>query len=1051
MSLIEIPVGNLLGGVSQQPAANRVSGQVEACDNALLHVVNGCTKRKGSRHIAKLIDGFESILGHHFINRDTAERYLVLMGERRLRVFDADDGTEYPVKVNGTSTNAGRGLAGSGTPLLYLDPRVSGGVVDQDEDFVIGAGDWLSVAANSATSYVTGRGPFGFGRRQSTSSVTADTVALVGNGAVASISDIYQDYGEFASFNAFAVYAKKNAADINDVELSFENGADVYSVRFDIDDDGVFTAASKNTDGVVDSSGPFPTGSGYVTADVEDAGDGWYRIAIRLKDEFEDAVLPIVGSTRRIKIRFHTNAATPASKNLLLFGARCYSGVRDSQALPAYVFERPDLFRALTIADTTFLLNTEVVTAMEAADTADNPLACYVWVKIGAITDVDYTVKVYYTTATVPGDATFTYNVASTSTGIPTAGTGQTDSDIAEGLRALIDADANLVATRVGSVIRIDHTSLTAGNAIRGVEVSDSRGDSTMEAFSLDVDGFLFTKDFTNLPLLWTDGEVVLVRGREDTGDDYWVKFNGVETGFVAGYWEESLRPGVRDTRPGVLTTIDADTMPFVLTRLQDDATGTVTGTPLAIYFDVSAADWEDRLVGDDDSNPEPAFIGHPIQDLFLYRGRLGFLADDDVILSEAGEVFNFWRTTVLELLDSDTISVNAGAKDAVEFRNAATTANSLLLFSDRHQYQLLGDPTLTPSSAQLTPVRSFENLTSVPPADTGRGVIFARADRAFSGLMEASLLQDDTTFRIEDLFVSVPRYAAGNALEIDHSSLTGLTVMRPAEPTHLFLHQSFRDDQENRLQSAVHRWTFAPDTLIRGAGFLDAELRLLVERAEGWFLETVLTDAQLLEGGRPITYLDRRLDETQVTAVYAGGTDTTTITLPYEVDADATMVVVDAESGLIVPITDSPTSTTIEVHGDLSGSALFVGEAFELRVTLTEPVVQTPNPRGGVIPLTGRPLDVHRLYLYVSDTAFIAVEVAPDLRTATVEEFSAAGLGTGLLLEGELVTYTGDADFAILGQSTELAVTITNDSPFPSNVQSARWEVLTTQRTRLV
>jgi hypothetical protein len=483
------------------------------------------------------------------------------------------------------------------------------------------------------------------------------------------------------------------------------------------------------------------------------------------------------------------------------------------------------------------------------------------------------------------------------------------------------------------------------------------------------------------------------------------------------------------------------------LTRRQDDAAGTVTGEANAIYFDVSPVAWDLRLVGDEVSNPEPSFIGSAIRELFLYRGRLGFLADDAVILSEAGEVFNFWRTTVLDLPDTDPIDITSGVRDVVLFRNAVVTADACLLFSDRHQFSLLGDPVLTPATAQLTPIRAFENLTQAHPVDTGRGAIFVRFDGTFGNLMEASLLRDDVTFRFEELFVQAPRYIEGAALSLAHSTLTGLTLTLAADAGILYAHQTFLDDQENRLQSAAHRWTFAADTLVRGLGFFEAELRLIVERAEGWFLESMLTDAETTEGGRPITHLDRRVDQSQMSLSYDGGTDTTTIDLPYDIDAGGEIQVVDAASGLRVPITGSG-ADFVEVHGDLSASDLYAGESYDMAVTLTEPVIQTQSPRGGLVPRTGRPLDVHHLYLYVAETAFLRVSVAVDLRDSSSEEFSAAGLGTGLLLEGELNLFTGDADFAILGQSTEIAVTIHNDTPFPSFIQSGRWEALNRQRS---
>jgi hypothetical protein len=1025
MALIEVPIPNLLGGVSQQPPANRQPGQVEACDNALLHVVNGAGKRKGSRHIAKLVDGLESVLTTHIINRDEFERYVVLLGERRARVFSALDGTEFPVFVNGTTTHAGRGETGSGAPINYLDPRTPDGVVDQDEDFVIGAGDWLTVAANSVTTYLAGRGPFRFGRRQSTSAVTADTVAEVGNDAAASVSDIYQTFGTFARRNLASVFIKKSSSAINDVELVLSDAtfARFAGARFDISPSGVVTVGALVT-----------TDGSNVTAEVETFPDGWYRASVRVSASVGLPPPGALGVTeaRRIRLRFHTNAATPANKRALLFGARLYDNVLSSQPVPDYVVDRSDLVRAVTVADTTFLLNTETTVAPVGGSSGSGlggGTRAVVFVKAGGQTDVPYTLVLRK--AGGP-DRTYTYTPA-------TLANASTE-NIAAQLVILINAAGFFSAvSNVGSSFLIQNGT----EALADIVAHDGRGDTLLIAF-LSSGGQVAR--FTDLPLVLASGTqpiAQVVGTTADTEDDFYVQFVLNNAGSTTdGHWEET-------TAPAIPNTLDAASLPQALSRRQDDAAGTVTGVPNAVYFDVSPIAWDQRLVGSVASNPDPSFVGHKVRDVFLYRGRLGLLSEDNVILSEAGEVFNFFRTTVLDLPDTDPIDIDSGTRDVVLFRNAAATADSLLLFSDRHQFQLLGDPTLTPASAQLAPVRAFENLVQAHPVDTGRGVVFARFDQTFSGLMEANLLQDDLTFRFDDLSVQAPRFIVGAARELAHSSLMGLTVACAGQGQVLYVHQSFRDDQENRLQSALHRWVFDDDTQVRGVGFLDTELRLIVERGEGWFLETVQTDTETTENGRPITYLDRRLDAGSVVRVYDGPTDTTTLTLPYDISPTADMRVVDAATGLMIPITGQGTDT-LEVHGDVSASSLFIGEAYAMAITLSQPVIQAASPRGGLIPRTGRPLSVNRLYVYVSDTAFLECQVAESLRDTSSEEFSAAGLGTGLLLEGELTLVTGDADFSIIGLSTEFSATLRNETPFPSFIQSGRWEVLNHQRSVL-
>lgn len=1042
MPLLDLAIPHLLGGVSQQPPAGRQAGQVEACDNALLHVVNGLSKRPGTRHVAKLFDGDESVRLAHWINRDTAERYLVLLGERRVRVFDADTGAEFQVKVNGTSTNAGRGRASGGTPINYLEPRVQRGIVDQDEDFVIGAGDWLSVAGNSVTSYVAGRGPFKFGRRESTSAVTADTVAEVGNGAAASVSDIHQIFGDFAELNSFSVFVKKSASAISDVELTFNTVlglSPTFGARFAIDSNGVVTFDSfrvpNGVGGTVDSSN-----GGHVRALVEEYDDGWYRCTIQMSDHDEDTVLPLVGTDRDIAIRFHTTGVGPANMRCLLFGARCYdlveapdaqTGEQVMQAVPDYVHERSDLFRALTIADSTLLLNTEQTVGATTGTSASGEgggLKAWVFIRRSVVESVYKVILRDTSGVSTPYEDTAT----------ATEDTVDLATEIVNDINA--DTKYNAVSN-VGSTFLIFNDGSTLG----AISCVDGQGSTDALVGAMSAGGQI--KDFTLLPVEFgSQTPIVKIVGQDNNPrDDFYVRprfRNPFSNNDV--FWEETLAPSIP-------FTLAASTLPFTLSRRQDNSAGAITGVPNAIYFDVSETDWDDRLVGDttDTSNPDPGFVGQKINDLFLYRGRLGFLSQDKVILSEAGEILNFWRTTVRELPDTDPIELsNATATDTL--RNAAASGDQLIVSSTRRQFQLIGEPALTPASAQLVPLRGFELLASARPVDTGRGTIFARLDARNTGLTEASVTQDDLLAVFEDLTPQAPRYILGEAVELVHSSLTHLTAVRAGDPSILYLHQTFFDDQENRLQSAVHRWTFHADTLLRGAAFFEEILKVVVEREEGWCLEQQPTGADVVElTGLPITHLDRRLTEEQVVMTYDGGDDETTIELPYEVPDGADMRVVDAASGLIIPIV-SQTSTTLVVSGDITEGTLYIGETFEMAVELTRPVVQEASPRGGLAPRLSRPTDVRRLELYLADTAFLRVEIAVDLRDPSSEEFSAAGLGTGLLDMGELNTYTGRADFGVYAEAAEMALTLRNATPFPSRIQAGRWEVLSVARAGL-
>lgn len=90
--LISSPIPNLIGGISQQPAALRLPTMCEDMWNAWPSVVSGNQKRPASQHIAKvpitLSNGAAGIL----IDRDETYRYAAVITNGDLRVIDLNTG-----------------------------------------------------------------------------------------------------------------------------------------------------------------------------------------------------------------------------------------------------------------------------------------------------------------------------------------------------------------------------------------------------------------------------------------------------------------------------------------------------------------------------------------------------------------------------------------------------------------------------------------------------------------------------------------------------------------------------------------------------------------------------------------------------------------------------------------------------------------------------------------------------------------------------------------------------------------------------------------------
>lgn len=86
--LVTRQIPALWNGVSQQPAAIRAPSQLEAMVNCTATVVDGVRKRNPTEHLAKLSPDRMGTAYMHTIDRDTAERYTVIVTEAGIRVFD---------------------------------------------------------------------------------------------------------------------------------------------------------------------------------------------------------------------------------------------------------------------------------------------------------------------------------------------------------------------------------------------------------------------------------------------------------------------------------------------------------------------------------------------------------------------------------------------------------------------------------------------------------------------------------------------------------------------------------------------------------------------------------------------------------------------------------------------------------------------------------------------------------------------------------------------------------------------------------------------------
>ena len=654
---------------------------------------------------------------------------------------------------------------------------------------------------------------------------------------------------------------------------------------------------------------------------------------------------------------------------------------------------------AVSIGDATFIINKNVEVAKAATVTASRNPEALVYVK-----DADYSST--YRLILTKGVNTDTVEFATgSSTQASTLLTQQAERGastdlIAENLDTFSATNISstyydnitngaavtgLTITRYENVLHIQSTDTTDFT----VEVGDSHGGNHLQVFKGE------TAEFKKLPYIAPIGFNIKVSGDNNKAqDDYYVVYQGDKV------WKESIAPAV-------LTQLDATTMPHKLVKLSN---GNFQFDPIGL---------EDRNVGDDNTNSFPSFVGFTLADIFFYKNRMGLLADENVIFARAGEYtnFDFFRKSVLTIVDSDPIDVAVSANKVSLLRHAVPFNDTLIMFSDLTQFKLTGSP-LTPETVNVASTTEFEASLRAKPKAAGKFIYFGSKRGEWSGMWEYFVDPGTDTNDASEISGHVPRYIAGEITNIQASSNEDMVLLQGEdEPNSIFVYQYFWSGRKN-LQSAWSKWTFG--TRVAGVSFNQTDVYLLMARGTELHLEKIhlsVDDATPYTTGDFGINLDRRVQlET------AGLT-----TVPYT-DATATQHYV-AQSGAKIDVSKVAALLAL-------GEKVWVGVPFTFKFEFSRPIVKQ-----GEDSITTGKLHLKNYSLVYTNSGYFEIVIQPLKRTAYTRKFTGRILGQATNIIGTAAVDSGVYSFGVLGDAQNTTVTIQSSSHFPCTFNSAEWE----------
>jgi hypothetical protein len=780
---------------------------------------------------------------------------------------------------------------------------------------------------------------------------------------------------------------------------------------------GLYTV--KNADTVVSTSVSLPAGYTLGTERTDEhpklAAEG-YRVftAIRTVAATHTAgQLSAALAAMNTAQTNYDNAVTDEATKLGLYNTQAANCAITTVPANAYLKDaNPEDIEVLTLNDYTFILNKGKTVAMDATTTAALPHQAFVVLSI--VGTGHYQIK-------LDGTIRGTYN----------AGSGgdvdQILNDLVGDIHNQTFGGKTYTAIRVGAGIYISCTAAFAIEAIGGPS------EDALYAFQDTV------ATVSALPSQAKDGYVVKVVNSGDVEiDDMWLQFNASSNAtYGVGTWEETVGPGIT-------YKFDPLTMPHQLVRQSD---GSFTYGPVT---------WDERVIGDLNTNPDPSFVGSQIKHMFLYRNRLGFLSNETVTMSRAGDLFNFFNTTALTATDDDPIDISASTAKPVTLHYVRPTAVGLILFGDTEQFLLSTDSDiLSPKTAKINTMASYECDPDIEAVSTGISTNFIAKTPLYTKVFNLLDIRNDSPPLAEELTLNIPELIPSTIDHFISSAAASIMSLGTIGSSTIYQYR-FLQLSEKRIAS-WYKWNLTGTlldqffdqstyyTVVANGTNVEVQSFNLRQSSDEGFLT-------LPTGERTDVFLDYWSVNPYRT--YNSGTDTTRVFLPYNTVTGKTLVVValggyiggsNVTSSQSVGAVLEPTvaGTTgayyADITGDYRGRDLIIGYQYEMSLELPTFYI-TKNEGSFVSSDQTADLVLHRINVATGLSGPVTYEI--DLTgIPTWENVVSTTLPNTYVLNNVNLSSGSVHIVPIYQRNRNTSIRIIGNTPFPVSILDITWE----------
>lgn len=695
----------------------------------------------------------------------------------------------------------------------------------------------------------------------------------------------------------------------------------------------------------------------------------------------------------------------------------------NSHSLGAYL--TADKMSYVTLDDVTYLANPSVTPAL-LTDTREYDEGSALVFLLGGSYGRDYTITItYLDVSDVEQTITVTY---STPNGSSAAHALNIATEyIAEQLETALNAETEFPGTfiveRKSDVLYIRWTDT---DEFQRFDVTVDDGDGGANMFSITDS----TDNANRLPRFAPHNFVVKVAGADASEDDFWLEFlvtdieEGGEGGRGDGFGMEGL--WVETVSPGVEYKFDTATMPHTLVQEDDDT------------FTFAKGEWEDRRVGNEDSNSTPSFVGKKILGMSSFQNRLTMCAGSRVFMTRTDAPLDCWSQSATVQADDDPIDIGSTSQESSIMRKMVPHNRDLIVWSDNAQFIIFGRNSITPANSSLVLTATFEADLSADPVAAGRNVFFATNFGEYAGIQEfftegSADINDSrpTTAHASKYIVGTPEQMAAT------SNFSKLLVLTQEDLNTLYVYE-YLWQGEKKAQSSWSKWEFPyPINFVQ---FVQNEIYIVGTSNSKFTLEKMDLDIQNDPGIHYPVKLDRKTWEPSVNK---------TFTTAYDIDEDTFVAVQGAgcpNPGMLATI-ESIANRDVILKRDMGGGTVMYGEIFTSTYIPTQPRVKD---RDGVEVGTGE-LIVRHFIINFTSTGHIDSKVSSAYRDDQIVTFNGRILGAPTNVIGSEPVI--DGEFIVpFGEETDRAsLTLSSSDHTPMTLLDIEWKGQYNKRGRRI